>query len=166
MNAKQASKDQVPPSLVAPRRGPGRPPKPDYVKDLIPLLARLVELYELDLFSRGLTVNPPDMGEGELFFTDDSEVADRIEQRKRLNGIPRPGFYVGDEPEGILTPEGLPRGEEVQIGNWIRVGSSWGLNVGPEGAEESGAGPYINGGPPVAASRDVSGQGDSPVAEG
>jgi hypothetical protein len=110
-------------------------------------LERLVALYTLDLKSRGFELEPPDRGEGEVLVTDDEEVSNRIERAKAFSGIPRPGFYVGEEPEGILDAQGRPRGEEVQVNfdtsrsDSPVLGSGWGLNVGPEGAEENRAGP-------------------------
>jgi len=105
-------------------------------------LEELLRLYKLDLAYRGINTSLDVEGEGEIFTTDDDDVAARIERIKR-SGIPHPGFYLGEEPEGILNPDGSPRGEEVQAGRDYSavLGPGWGLNVGPEGAEESGAGP-------------------------
>ncbi len=110
-------------------------------------LEKLAALYELELLMKGISLNPSYSGEGEVLVTDDAEVAERIERARSFTGIPNPGFYVGAEPEGILDSEGKPRGPEVAV-NYPEeslFGSSWGLNVGPEGAEENRAGPDSDG---------------------
>ena len=104
---------------------------------LLKVLQEIRDLYTLDLRYRGIDPNPPNSGEGEVLTTDDAEVTRRIDQLERLSGISRAGFYVGEEPEGILNRDGTPRGEEVNIGPQL-FGSGWGIGAGPEGAEESG----------------------------
>jgi len=159
------------------KRPRGRPrklaPGPiDPVVRLANAVERLALLYEMDLASRGLTLNPPDSGEGEVLVTDDAEVAARIERIKQA-GIPgQPGFFVGDEPQGILDAQGRPRGEEVAVnydpaGRFGALfGGGWGFNVGPEGAEEDRSGPN---GDRSSRSEDpgpVRGPGDSQKPEG
>lgn len=153
------------------KRPRGRPRKlaPGPVDPVVRLALaaeKLAALYELDLNSRGLSLNPPDSGEGEILVTDDEKVAERIERTRNFSGIPRPGFYIGDEPEGILDKDGRPRGEEVLIGHSSLFGGSWGFNVGPEGAEENWASSDGDRSPGREDPGHVHRPGDSPQPEG
>jgi hypothetical protein len=112
-------------------------------------LERLVALYERDLNDRGVVLDvTPTKEEGECYVTDDATVAALLE-RLLLN---RPtddrgrGVYIGDAPGGgIPAPE---EGQTTEIGvapegrfGPVLFGSNWGLNRGPEGAEEGGPSP-------------------------
>lgn len=142
---------------------------PNHDERIANALERLVQLYERDLNDRGVVLDvPAPQGEGEIYDTDDATVAALLE-RLLLN---RPiddrgrGMYIGDAPGGgIATPE---EGQTTEIGvategrfGPVLFGSSWGLNRGPEGSEEGGAGFDGDGRPGIPASRDVLKQGSS-----
>ena len=130
-------------------------------------LERLVALYERDLIDRGVVIDVPlaSQGEGEIFGTDDAEVAALI-ARIRSNqpvGVGESGFYVGGDDSQFRTPA-PEKGQTTEVGSsgWLDqtlFGAGWGINVGPEGAEEGGTGPDRNGSPGIPAASHVRGQG-------
>lgn len=126
-------------------------------------LERLVELYELDLKARGLLgADPPE--EGEVIETDDAEIA-LLLQALRAARPDRTGLYIGPEEDkwedgSPLIPEPLPQDQESLFG------SGWGINVGPEGAEEDWSGPPRDGSSGEPTSGHVSGQDSGEKQEG
>ena len=136
-------------------------------------LERLVALYERDLNDRGVVLDlPATQEEGEIFGTDDSEVAALLDRllANRPRGSGDRGIYIGDAPGGgIPAPK---EGQTTEIGvapegrfGPVLFGSNWGLNRGPEGSEEGGAGFDGDGRPGIPASRDVLKQGSSAVPQ-
>lgn len=137
-------------------------------------LERLTALYERDLIDRGVVLDIPlaSQGEGEILETDDAVVAALI-ARIRSNqptGVGESGFYVGGDDSAFRTPA-PEKGQTTEVGSsgWLDqtlFGTGWGINVGPEGAEESGTGPYSDGSPGIPAASHVRGQGSSPEPQG
>lgn len=143
--------------------------EPKSLTRLADAVERLVALYERDLNDRGVVLDVlTSKEEGETYVTDDATVAALLD-RLRLNR-PRDsydsGIYIGDAPfGGIPAPE---EGQTTEIGvapegrfGPVLFGSNWGLNSGPEGAEEGGTGFDGDGRPGIPASGDVLKQGSS-----
>lgn len=141
--------------------------EPKSLDRLASAIERLVALYERDLEDRGVVLDVlASKEEGETYVTDDATVAALLD-RLRLNR-PRDsydtGIYIGDAPGGgIPAPE---KGQTTEIGvapegrfGPVLFGSNWGLNRGPEGAEESGPSPNSDWSPAIPASGDVLKQG-------
>lgn len=163
-----------PKSLQASRRHALKFFEPESLTRIANTLERLVALYERDLIDRGVVIDLPATpeGEGEILVTDDDDVAALI-ARIRSNqptGVGESGFYVGGDDSAFRTP--APQaGQTTEVGStgWLDqtlFGSGWGINVGPEGAEESGASPDRNGSTGVPASSYVRRQGNSPEPQG
>jgi hypothetical protein len=128
-------------------------------------LERLVELYEIDLRARGV-LNVPNDEQGEVIDTDDAEIALLIQalRERRPDRIGK-GLYIGDEEDkwedgSPVIPEELPTDRESLFG------SGWGINVGPEGAEENWSGPDGDGSPGEPDPGDVRGPSGSEEPEG
>lgn len=132
-------------------------------------LERLVTLYEADLASRHIILNPPTAdSEGEVITTDDDETATLID--RLLTNRPVPfhdrGFRLPDDPreaQAWETPKepAAPRWDDSPI-----FGGGWELNVGPEGAEENWGSSGGSRGVPTIPPRDVREQGNRPESEG
>lgn len=140
----------------------------DSLRSMAGSLERLVTLYERDLESRNIRFNlPPEAEEGEILVTDTDDIAEliaRIRANKPVGGADR-GFYVESPDEA--TPRPAPE-DEVQAG-WDHptlFGRGWGLNAGPEGAEEDWGGPPSQWRSGETAPGDVRGPGDRPKSEG
>jgi hypothetical protein len=100
-------------------------------------LEKLVELYELDLQTRGVTTST-DLGEGECYETDEAFLfeQEQIENVRKQLGL-SPSYPVGAAlPTPGLTSDSPKAREAEEIpGSPLEAfsGSSWG--TGPEGAE-------------------------------
>jgi hypothetical protein len=127
-------------------------------------LEALVGLYTKHLVAGGVLPDPEaqTQGAGEVIETDDEQIARLIEKKLEAIGFAQPGLYVGDEPDitGVKLPEQLPIDQDSLFGN------SWGLNVGPEGAEEGWGITDGRWSETRAAPGDVQGQGSGEKSEG
>lgn len=127
-------------------------------------LERLVELYTLDLNSRGVATEVGDEL-GEVFLTDEAWLLRREQEdelRRTLGLAPGQPLGVIDPATGrewaaASTPpqEARPAKEELFPGS----STSWGFGVGPEGAEEAEPGTeeerdHGRGTPPATARQD------------
>jgi len=97
-------------------------------------LERLVQLKELELASKGLTLytDTAEGAEGEISFTDDAKLL-RMEQedaiRKQL-GLP------AHAPIGVIDPDtGLEWSKPAEVTSFWQSNAGHGFGVGPEGAE-------------------------------
>jgi len=143
--------------------------EPESLTRIAVSLERLAALYERDLNDRGVVLDIPQTtsGEGEIFGTDDETVAALI-ARIRSNqptGVGESGFYVGGDDSQFRTPA-PEKGQTTEVGSsgWLDqtlFGAGWGINVGPEGAEEGGTGPNSYGSSGIPVASHVRGQGSS-----
>jgi hypothetical protein len=142
---------------------------PNHDERIAQALEGLLALYKRDLEDRGVVLTfGENKEEGETYVTDDATVAALLErlQLNRPRDHAERGLYIGDAPGGgIPAPE---EGQTTEIGvtpegrfGPVLFGSNWGLNRGPEGAEESWTGSDSNGSPGIPTSGDVLKQGSS-----
>ena len=118
-------------------------------------LESLLQLYTMDLTFRGV-IRPESAEEGEVLETNDEDVALMLESLRSVKPH-LTGAYIGDEEEkwedgSPVIPEPLDDSQESLFG------SGWGINVGPEGAEEDWSGPPSDGGTGESTPGDVRGQ--------
>lgn len=100
-------------------------------------LERLVELYSLDLTSRGVEVEPSNLL-GEIIDTDEAQIfaTEQEEERKRVSGLAPGRDYKPTQPDGSPWP---PDSRDASESPFFSSASyAW---LGPEGAEAAFQGP-------------------------
>ena len=98
-------------------------------------LERLLELYSLDLTSRGVEVEPSNLL-GEIIDTDEAQIfaVEQEEERKRVSGLAPGRDYKPTQPDGSPWP--AEPGAESPF--FSSASYAW---LGPEGAEAAFQGP-------------------------